>query len=176
MGLEQNAASLFAEGENEAHGEEVNYLRLPQNANQLPFLETPFFCCASCPFLLLGNSLFPLLFPPLRSCWQQLAEPRWAGGWAGGWAGASGAPVSPLPTNPAALGYTVPQALLLPDDCSLCACPSLMLDLAFLQGLFSEWKKESSTIDVNWLLHNGRESCKELGNIWIEFPSTYPGM
>lgn len=96
--------------------------------------------------------------PPLRSCWQQLAEPRWAGGWAG----ASGAPISPLPTNPAALGYTVPQALLLPDDCSLCACPSLMLDLAFLQGLFSEWKKESSTIDVNWLLHNGRESREHM--------------
>lgn len=84
-----------------------------------------------------------------------------------------------LPPSPVTLGYslnTVPQALLLSDDCSLCACPSLLLDLAFLQLLFSEWKKESSAIDVNWLLHNSRESCKELRNIWIEFPSTYPGM
>ena len=136
-------------------GKEVIYPKFHQNVTQVPFLEAPIFPMHQLFLPVLWQLLKPFPpRPPPKSCWQQLAEPSWPRSLAGVSLFAqpplwdSLKTVSPDTALPAGLPQmTVPCAPAPPFPGTV--------GLAFLQGLFLEWKKESRAIDVKWLLCNG---------------------
>lgn len=144
-----SVASHFAKGEIEAGREEVTYPKLHQNATQVLFLMPPSFQCVGFSSLFFSNPLS--CFHPIRhwgcsgSSW--LSPGRTAG------------QESPFPRPPETCQS--PQALSCLQDGSRWLGPRVpaplnsgTVELAFLQGLFSEQKEESHATDVKWLLHN----------------------
>lgn len=144
-----SVASHFAKGEIEAGREEVTYPKLHQNAAQVLFLS---------PHLSVNWLFLPVLQHPL-SCFHPIRHWGCSGS---SWlspCGRTAGQESPFPRPPETCQS--PQALSCLQDGPRRLGPPVpaplnsgAVELAFLQGLFSEQKEESHATDIKWLLHN----------------------